>query len=160
MVSPAQAFLGSPPEKQQRNLTESRHTDCLSSVHASQTRKSASARGQSAKKNPSIRPKDDGATIRRGITVRAPIAEVKRLWKQRAFPGKAEFNEAPGDRGTELRVTATAKQQRSFKEVATAYQGNVAHDQLSTVLREIKAKLETGEVPTTLGQPSGRVKSK
>jgi hypothetical protein len=84
------------------------------------------------------------------------MSEVKRLWKQKDFPGKPEFTEAPGDRGTELRVTATAKQQRAIKELVTAFQSGVAHDQLSTALREFKAKVETGEVPTIEGQPSGR----
>src|SRR4051812_12410784 len=109
-----------------------------------------------AKKTPSIRPKNDGATVRRGITIKAPPSEVKRLWKQKDFPGKAEFTDAPGDRGTELRVSATAKQQRAIKELVAAFQGDVAHDQLSTALREFKAKVETGEVPTIEGQPSGR----
>jgi hypothetical protein len=79
---------------------------------------------------------------------------VKRLWKQKNFPGTPEFTKALGDRGTKLRVTAPAKQQRAIKELVTAFQGDVAHDQLSTALREFKAKVETGEVPTIEGQPS------
>src|SRR3954463_3716940 len=118
--------------------------------------KRSSAGARSARKSPTIKPKNDGATIRRGITVRAPMAEVKRLWKQKNFPGTAEFNEGPGNRGVELRVTATAKQQRGIAELVTAYSGEVAHDQLSTALREFKAKVETGEIPTIEGQPSGR----
>lgn len=123
-------------------------------------RKGSSASAPSAKKAATIKPKNDGATIRRGITIRAPMAEVKRLWKQKDFPGKAEIKEGPGNRGVELRVTATAKQQRAIKELVTAFQGDVAHDQLSTALREFKAKMETGETPTIEGQTSGRVKIK
>jgi len=123
-------------------------------------RKRSSASAPSAKKAATIKPKNDGATVRRGITIKAPMSEVKRLWKQKNFPGKPEFTEAPGDRGTELRVTATAKQQRAIKELVTAFQGEVAHDQLSTALREFKAKVETGEVPTIEGQPSGRAQKK
>jgi uncharacterized membrane protein len=99
---------------------------------------------------------DDGDTVRRSVTIRRPIDEVKREWAAEGVAGDATFTAAPGNLGTELRVTAPASQQGAIKEILNAWKSDDPGESLSTKLRQFKARLETGEVATTQGQPSGR----
>ena len=69
------------------------------------------------------------------ITVLRPREDVERLWDSSDFP--ATFADAPGDRGTEIRIQTT----NSAK----------AKD----ALRRFKARLETGEVPRSDATPEG-----
>jgi uncharacterized membrane protein len=99
---------------------------------------------------------DDGDRVRRGVTIRRSIDDVRRAWSSADIDGDATFSEAPGDLGTEVRVTAASDRQSAFKEIVGAWKSDDPGDSLSTQLRQFKALLETGEVATTKGQPSGR----
>lgn len=99
---------------------------------------------------------DDGDLVRRSVTIRRPIDDVRRAWEAAGIPGDAYFSEAPGALGTELRVTAPKDEQSALKEILGAWTSDDPGTSLSTKLRELKATLETGEVATTIGQPSGR----
>ena len=98
---------------------------------------------------------DDGDTVRRSVTIRKPLAAVRKAWDGALIPGEARFDEAPGDLGTEVRVTAPKDQQSALKEIIGAWTSDGPGESLSTRLRQFKAELETGEVATTHGQPSG-----
>jgi hypothetical protein len=100
---------------------------------------------------------NDRRTVRRSITIRRSRDEVEQLWRSAAIPGIATFSDAPGERGIEVSVRAPrALQKGGTLELFGSYAGDDAGESLSTALREFKARLETGEVPTTAGQPSGR----
>jgi uncharacterized membrane protein len=101
---------------------------------------------------------DDGPTVRRSVTVRKPIAEVMAAWTAAKVPGDVSFAVAPGDMGTEVHVTAPRSEQSAFKEITGALMHDDPGESLSTRLRQFRARLETGEIPTTHGQPSGREK--
>ena len=99
---------------------------------------------------------DDGDLVRRGVTIRKPINEVRRAWESAGIAGTVDFKMAPGTLGTEVRVTAPRDQQSALKEIVGAWTSDDPGESLSTKLRQFKAQLETGEVATTIGQPSGR----
>jgi hypothetical protein len=98
----------------------------------------------------------DDKTVRRSVTIRRPLVEIEKVWKAAAIPGIATFSEAPGDRGTEVRVEAPREAQSAIREIIGVLKNDDPGESLSTALRQFKARLETGEVPTTKGQPSGR----
>jgi hypothetical protein len=98
----------------------------------------------------------DDSTVRRSVTIRRPLGEIQKVWKSAAIPGIATFSEAPGDRGTEVRVEAPREAQSAMHEIIGALKNDDPGESLSTALRQFKARLETGEVPTIKGQPSGR----
>jgi hypothetical protein len=98
---------------------------------------------------------DDDTTVRRSVTVRRPLADVKHLWDA-SIEGIPTFKEAPGGRGTEIHVEAPKKTQSALREIVGAYMSDDSGDSLNASLRAFKARLETGEVPTVKGQPSGR----
>jgi hypothetical protein len=99
---------------------------------------------------------DDGKLIRRGVTIRRSVDEVRAAWNAAGIQGDAVFAEAPGDLGTEVRVTAPGDRQNALKEIVNAWKSDDPGESLSTQLRKFKAQLETGEVATVIGQPSGR----
>jgi hypothetical protein len=99
---------------------------------------------------------DDGDTVRRSVTIRRPMDEVRQAFESAGIRGDVTFASAPGDRGIEVRVTAPRDAQSTFKEIIGAYKSDEPGGSLSTALRQLKAKLETGEIATTHGQPSGR----
>ncbi|HTE44070.1 MAG TPA: hypothetical protein VK636_02410 [Gemmatimonadaceae bacterium] len=99
---------------------------------------------------------EDGETVRRSVTVRRPQIDVEQAWRDAGITGEATFSAAPGDLGTEVRVVAPRQQQSALKEIIGAFTGDDPGESLSTQLRAFKAQLETGEVATTHGQPSGR----
>lgn len=71
--------------------------------------------------------------------------------------GRVEFDPAPGDRGTEVRVGLTYRLPGGPASAAVARLTGDEPDQiLRTVLRRVKQLLETGEVITVDGQVSGR----
>jgi hypothetical protein len=111
---------------------------------------------EDARKSTSADIHDDGGTVRRGVTIRRPLAEVRSAWASAGISGDVEFKAAPGELGTEVRVTAPRDQQNALKEIIGAWTSDDPGESLSTKLREFKAQLETGEVATTIGQPSGR----
>jgi hypothetical protein len=103
---------------------------------------------------------DDGTLVRRGVTIRKPLEEVRRAFASAGIPGTVAFKTAPGDLGTEVRVTAPREQQNAVKEILGAWTSDDPGESLSTQLRQFKAQLETGEVATVIGQPSGREATK
>jgi len=99
---------------------------------------------------------DDGAMVRRSVTIRRPLEIVQREWSAANISGEVSFLPAPGSLGTEVRVTAPRQEQSALRELINAWKSDDPGESLSTRLREFKALLETGEVATTQGQPSGR----
>ena len=71
--------------------------------------------------------------------------------------GSVEFKPAPGNRGTEVDVRLEYRRpgRRAGKALAIAFFGHPER-QVREDLRRFKSLVETGELPTTEGQPSGR----
>ncbi|MFB3915211.1 MAG: SRPBCC family protein [Terriglobales bacterium] len=71
--------------------------------------------------------------------------------------GSVEFRQAPGDRGTELRVTLrySPAPGKIGEAVATLLRRS-PRQQIAEDLRRFKQLMEAGEIPTTEGQPHGR----
>ena len=90
------------------------------------------------------------------ITVHRPLDEVRQRWELRAQQGPISdadaavtFNEAPGDRGTEIHVSLD--QVGVLKRITSG-------DTLAKVkdeLRRFKQQLETGEIPRSDAVPEG-----
>ncbi len=49
---------------------------------------------------------DDGDLVRRSVTIRRPLEDVRSAWNAAGITGDAQFSPAPGALGTEVRVTA------------------------------------------------------
>jgi uncharacterized membrane protein len=75
--------------------------------------------------------------------------------------GRVRFQRAPGGRGTEVHVTLAYQPPmgRLGSSVAKLF-GEEPGQQLETDLRRLKSFMEAGEIPTTQGQPSGRVSTR
>jgi uncharacterized membrane protein len=71
--------------------------------------------------------------------------------------GQGEFHPAPGDRGTvaEIHLAYEAPGGRAGAMLAKIF-GEEPEIQIREDLRRFKQLVETGEIPTTEGQPSGR----
>lgn len=71
--------------------------------------------------------------------------------------GSVEFRRAPGNRGTEIHVAMDYRVPggRLSAAVASLF-GESAGQQVREDLRHFKQLLETGEIPSTVGQPHGR----
>ena len=82
------------------------------------------------------------------LTVLAPVEAVRAAWETGAGadadPGQLDLRPAPGDRGTEVRVTVRESD------------GSPSGPDLRAELRRLKSRLECGGVVTTEGQPTGR----
>lgn len=66
------------------------------------------------------------------------------------------LDEAPGGRGTELKVAFDVKRERkALHRILSAIAGDDPDTQLRAVLRRLKMLLEAGEVVTVEGQPMG-----
>jgi uncharacterized membrane protein len=73
--------------------------------------------------------------------------------------GRVEFRPAPADRGTEIKVSFDyAPPGGVMGALVAKVFGEEPLQQVQDDLRHFKAMMETGEVPTTEGQPSGRDK--
>jgi hypothetical protein len=94
--------------------------------------------------------------LSRSIQILKTVAEVRRAWDASGLPGDVEIEPAPGNRGAVLRVDLPKNDDTSYKHVLSPYEGTSTSQQLESALRQIKGKLETGEVATTTGQTSGR----
>lgn len=71
--------------------------------------------------------------------------------------GAVFFMRAPADRGTVVSLTLDYKiPGGKLAELATLFTGDHPLELAFINLRRLKAYLETGEIPTTEGQPSGR----
>jgi hypothetical protein len=77
------------------------------------------------------------------VTVLAPLDVVREAWEAQARGdgpgGRADLRPAPGDRGTELRVTTEG-----------------SDGDTRAALRRLKSRVEAGDVLTTDGQPTAR----
>lgn len=70
--------------------------------------------------------------------------------------GAGRFNPAPGDRGTEVTVELEYEPLAGATgAVLVKLFGEEPSQQIETDLRRFKQVMETGEVPTTMGQPQG-----
>ena len=75
--------------------------------------------------------------------------------------GSVQFRRAPGDRGTEVSVAIEYRPPAGRAGVAIAKLfGESPEQQIREDLRHFKQLMETGEVPTIDGQPSGRRSAK
>ncbi|MEO5817915.1 MAG: hypothetical protein ABIT20_21780 [Gemmatimonadaceae bacterium] len=97
---------------------------------------------------------EDGEMVRRSVTIRRPLADVQREWDG-SIEGVASFKEAPGDRGTEVRVLAPKESRSTLKELVGSFTGDSPGDSLTARLRAFKSRLETGEVATVHGGKDG-----
>lgn len=71
--------------------------------------------------------------------------------------GRVEFRDSTGGRGTVVRVNMEyAPPGGTLGALAALVTGEEPRKQVADDLRDFKALMETGEVPTTRGQPSGR----
>ena len=92
----------------------------------------------------------------RSVQIRRSLKEVKDAWAKANLPGSAEFAPAPGDRGVNVSVELSEEADDQVEHALAPYDGQNIAERLETALRAFKAVLETGEVATTAGQPSGR----
>ena len=94
--------------------------------------------------------------VSRSMTIFKTVAEVRRAWDESGIPGEPEIKPAPGNRGAIITVELPKSDEESYKGALSSYKGNSISQKLEVALRELKGRLETGEVATTDGQPSGR----
>ena len=87
---------------------------------------------------------NDGDTVRRGVTIRRPLSEVRAKWAKAGISGEVEFREAPGELGTEVRVIAPKAQQSALKEIIGSWTSDDPGESLSTQLRKFKAIARNG----------------
>jgi hypothetical protein len=99
-------------------------------------------------------PGDD--VISRSMQIFKTVAEVNRAWENAGLPGEAQVTPASGNRGAVLKVELPKDDKSSYEHALSLYEGKSTSQRLESALRTIKGKLETGEVATTSGQPSGR----
>jgi uncharacterized membrane protein len=104
---------------------------------------------------------DRGPRFARELTADAEVSEERtgeRLaWRGDHHSGLVTFARAPAGRGTEIHV-ALGKTARGGAVVALTVArlfGRGLEPRVAEELREFKQRLETGEVPTTTGQPAG-----
>jgi uncharacterized membrane protein len=80
-------------------------------------------------------------------------------WRVEAGPmaheGHLELTAAPGDRGTELRVDLTYPEGQARHRIREL-RGDDPDQVLRTVLRRAKSLIESGQVLSTMNEPSGR----
>ncbi|MGV3618977.1 MAG: SRPBCC family protein [Fimbriimonas sp.] len=73
--------------------------------------------------------------------------------------GEVRFEDAPGNRGTIVRVQLTYRPPAGVLGAVVAKMfGEEPHGQIADDLRRLRSLLETGEVPTTEGQSSDRAR--
>src|SRR5689334_11369688 len=85
------------------------------------------------------------------ITVSRPREEVEQRWRSSDHEADANvtFQDAPGDRGTEIHVELETR-----GGVLGKLTGATSLDSVKDELRRFKAELETGEVPRSDGTPA------
>jgi uncharacterized membrane protein len=74
-------------------------------------------------------------------------------WRQSAVLGCVDLLKAPGGRGTEVKVVLRCSEPFQLSQQFAAY---LARRKLRRGLRQLKQELESGDIPTIVGQPSGR----
>jgi uncharacterized membrane protein len=103
---------------------------------------------------------------RAAITVLKPREEVERLWSSSEYrpdyidgaDAAVTFQDAPGDRGTEI-VVDLDESARGGKvgELVTKLVGKEPLAKVKDDLRRFKAHVETGEIPRSDGTPEGEL---
>jgi uncharacterized membrane protein len=103
---------------------------------------------------------------RAAITVLKPREEVERLWSSSEYrpdyidgaDAAVTFQDAPGDRGTEI-VVDLGESVRGGKvgELVTKLVGKEPLAKVKDDLRRFKAHVETGEIPRSDGTPEGEL---
>ncbi len=92
----------------------------------------------------------------RTVRIRAEAEYVRSAWRDAGIPGAARVENAPADRGVDLRVEIDGNESDDIEHRLSPYEGKSLDQRLESALRDFKARLETGEVATTIGQSSGR----
>jgi hypothetical protein len=104
--------------------------------------------------------------IRKAVTIRAPKSEVESAWahatelrdKIVTEGGTVYFEDAPGDRGTELRIEVDWNPPAGdLGAVVLKLTGNHLATQLSDDLRRFKQLVETGEIVRSDSTPDGHL---
>ena len=90
------------------------------------------------------------------ITVNRPRDEVERAWKSVDLPA-ARFADAPGDRGTEIRIPVDDPAAGRIGKAVGKIGGADPRAKAMDELRRFKAKLETGVIPRSEGSPRGEL---
>lgn len=98
------------------------------------------------------------SVISRSMRIFKTVAEVNRAWHDAGIPGTADVTAAGENRGAVIRVELEKDDEASWKQKLSHYDGATASQKLEAALRQLKSRLETGEVATTEGQPSGRAR--
>ena len=99
-------------------------------------------------------------TVRAAVTIRRTQTEIETAWSEAGgapFGDDAEISyaPAPGDRGTEVRVTLGPAAGRGVGEKLAAVVGTDSRRRLEDALRRFKQILETGEVLRSDASPEG-----
>jgi uncharacterized membrane protein len=94
-------------------------------------------------------------TVSAGVTVDRTAAEVEAAWREvaRTDLGAVTFTEAPGGRGTEVRVKVTAAPRGG--PALARLRGTDPRQQVTDELRRFKQVLETGAVVRSEAAPDG-----
>ena len=107
-----------------------------------------------------------GMLIRKAVTIQKPRDEVEQAWQAAAelrrkvddAGASVAFVEAPGDRGTEVRVEFEhAPPAGDLGAAVQKLTGSDLATQLSDDLRRFKQRVETGEVVRSEGTPDGNL---
>jgi hypothetical protein len=97
------------------------------------------------------------------VTIHRSREEVERLWRgpeHRPSYGEdagatVRFENAPGDRGTEVHVELAPRGR--FGGVAAKVTGGASLAKVKDELRRFKQRVETGEIPRSDGTPEGEL---
>jgi hypothetical protein len=90
------------------------------------------------------------------MRILAPRERVEAAWNDSGIPGIPTFAEAPGNRGIDLSVELPTRNNDDAEHRLSPYEGESTDQRLESALWTLKARVETGEVATVEGQPSGR----
>ncbi len=100
---------------------------------------------------------NSGEAVHWDVEIVRDVPEKMILWASDQAQGEVRFMPAAGGRGTVIEVLLDYEiSGGKFAELINKFFGESPHDIVRKNLHRIKAYIETGEVPTTEGQPSGR----
>jgi uncharacterized membrane protein len=111
-------------------------------------------------------PPQSGKRIRKAVTIAKPRHDVEQAWSNASelrekvdqHHAQVSFDQAPGDRGTELAVEFVFDPPvGEFGVVASKLKGSDLATQLADDLRRFKAQVETGQVVRSDGTPDGHL---
>ncbi len=103
---------------------------------------------------------ESGVSAEWDVEVVRDVPEKMIVWASEQARGEVRLMPAAGNRGTVIEILLDYELAGgAFAELANKIFGESPHDIVRKNLHKLKAYLETGEVPTTEGQPSGREKT-